>query len=369
MDRKRTLVKSFIALPVDGLIQELKLYQISRQGDVEPLKSLYFGGGTPSRLSSIMIRKIIEEIRRIYSFSPTTEVTLECNPEDLTTEYLTELLASGVNRISLGGQSFQNRLLRKLDRVHSASQLRSSIELIQEKIKVNWNLDLMFGIPGQEFDEFCSDLEEALKARPDHLSLYGLEIHEQTPYGKDPTISVLHRDQPELMSQMYLKGVQMAEGEGLIQYEISNFARKDKQSQSNLGIWNGKPYLGLGCGAHSFDGHKRWANKKSMRLYLNSLKNSEAPRAFEEKLSRIQQASEMLMLSLRRPGGLDLNKWHRDFSLHKENIQACLERLVQEDLAIWESPRFRLTPKGMLLADAITRELLPSVHQEEIEDS
>ena len=353
----------------DALLQELKLSLGFRGSNLGPLKSLYFGGGTPSRLGLPMVRKILEGIREFYSFSPASEVTLECNPEDLTPEYLKGLLESGVNRISLGGQSFNDELLKRLGRTHTAKQLRSAIELLQKSRKANWNLDLMFGIPGQGFEGFCSDLEEALNARPDHLSLYGLEVHERTPFGHDPSVGKWHRDHPDLMGRMYLKGVQMAELEGLIQYEVSNFARKGKQSRSNLGVWDGEPYLGLGCGAHSFDGCRRWENRKSIRVYLESLKNFEAPRGFEEKLSSIQQASEMLMLSLRRPSGLDLEKWRIDFGLDEEDSESCLERLLLEGLVVWESPRLRLTPEGMLFADAITRELMPSGRRLDADDS
>ena len=191
----------------DALLQELKLSLGFLSRDLRPLKSLYFGGGTPSRLGLPIVRKILEGIREFYSFSRVSEVTLECNPEDLTPEYLKGLLESEINRISLGGQSFHDDLLKRLGRTHTAEQLRSANKLQQNSRNVNWNLDLIFGIPGQGFEGFCSDLEEALNARPDHLSLYGLEVHERTPFGHDPSVGKWHRDHPDLIGRMYLEGV------------------------------------------------------------------------------------------------------------------------------------------------------------------
>ena len=345
---------------INTLLQELTLSLDEENPKQLPLEAVYFGGGTPSRLTVSELEWLLRGIQRQWEFSPEVEITLECNPEDVTRETLQGWLAAGFNRFSIGGQSFQDSLLKKLGRVHNAEQLRSALDCFHQENVGNWNLDLMFGIPGQTMEDFSQDLEESLANDPNHLSLYGLEIHPGTPFFHDQQIREMQSERSELERELYLQALHKTASMSLIQYEVSNFAKADFQSRSNLKVWDGQPYLGLGCGAHSFDGVNRWGNVRSMRKYMESVGREEPPRDFMETPTRLQQASERLMLSLRRPEGLNILSWQEEFqiglSLEQKNQ---MEKLKDQDLVSWESPILKLTTEGMLLADAITAELMP----------
>ena len=345
---------------ISTLLQELTLSLDEENPEHLPLEAIYFGGGTPSRLTVSELEWLLRGIQRQWKFSAEVEITLECNPEDVTREALQGWLAAGFNRFSIGGQSFQYPLLKKLGRVHNAAQLRSALNCFHQENLGNWNLDLMFGIPGQTMEDFSEDLEESLANDPNHLSLYGLEIHPGTPFFHDQQIREMQSERSVLERELYLQALHKTASMSLIQYEVSNFAKADFQSRSNLQVWDGEPYLGLGCGAHSFDGVNRWGNVRSMRKYMESVGREEPPRDFMETPTRLQQASERLMLSLRRPEGLNILSWQEEFqiglSLEQKNQ---MEKLKDQDLVSWESPILKLTTEGMLLADAITAELMP----------
>ena len=345
---------------INTLLQELTLSLDEENPEHLPLEAIYFGGGTPSRLTVSELEWLLRGIQRRWEFSAEVEITLECNPEDVTREALQGWLGAGFNRFSIGGQSFQDPLLKKPGRIHNAAQLRSALECFHQENVGNWNLDLMFGIPGQTMEDFSQDLEESLENEPNHLSLYGLEIHPGTPFFHDQQIREMQSERSELERELYLQALHKTASMSLIQYEVSNFAKADFQSRSNLKVWDGQPYLGLGCGAHSFDGVNRWGNVRSMRKYMESVGREEPPRDFMETPTRLQQASERLMLSLRRPEGLNILSWQEEFqiglSLEQKNQ---MEKLKDQDLVSWESPILKLTTEGMLLADAITAELMP----------
>ena len=345
---------------INTLLQELTLSLDEENPEHLPLEAIYFGGGTPSRLTVCELEWLLRGIRLQWEFSAEVEITLECNPEDVTREALQGWLAAGFNRFSIGGQSFHDPLLKKLGRVHNAAQLRSALDCFHQENVGNWNLDLMFGIPGQTMEDFSQDLEESLANDPNHLSLYGLEIHPGTPFFHDQQIREMQSERSELERELYLQALHKTASMSLIQYEVSNFAKADFQSRSNLKVWDGQPYLGLGCGAHSFDGVNRWGNVRSMRKYMESVGREEPPRDFMETPTRFQLASERLMLSLRRPEGLNILSWQEEFqiclSLEQKNQ---MEKLKNQDLVSWESPILKLTTEGMLLADAITAELMP----------
>ncbi len=345
---------------LEALLDELEFSLGDSTHGRSSLDSVYFGGGTPSRLTVEELKLLLKGIHKRWPFDPEVEITMECNPEDVNQESIKGWLHSGINRFSLGGQSFQDLLLKKLGRVHNAEQLRSAINCFQKEKLENWNLDLMFGIPGQILSEFNLDLDEALNSDPNHLSLYGLEVHPGTPYFHDSEVRKWKERASELEQQFYLKAVECTASKGLQQYEISNFARTGFQSRSNLRVWDGSPYLGLGCGAHSFDGVQRWGNLKSMRRYLEKIRQKEVPRDFTERPNLRQQAGETLMLALRRPEGLDFQAWQNRFGLTCNSVKKFqLETLAEKKLISWEPPNLRLTSKGMLLADAITSELMP----------
>ena len=328
------------------------------------LESIYFGGGTPSRLMIPEVSLLLGEIRNYFPSSDQIEISFEMNPEDVTPEYLNGLAENGVTRLSLGGQSFNDSTLKKLGRCHSALELRESITAIVNSPINNWNLDLMFGIPEQSISMFKKDVEEALARDPSHISMYGLEIHERTPFGQNKQFRKWESEHQEQFEEMYLWATEHMEKAGLFQYEVSNFSKISMEGRNNLVVWSGQEYLGFGVGAHSYYHQTRWGNKRSLSTYLKHLDANEWPVDFKEQLFAEQLAAESLMLGLRQCKGFNIKDWQRRFGLQWQKQQLdFVQELCDEGRAFWEDQHLCLTPKGMLLADKITVELLPTIRR------
>ena len=324
------------------------------------LESIYFGGGTPSSLTIPEVELLLSQVRNCFPCSDQVEISFEMNPEDVNPEYLSGLAEIGINRLSLGGQSFQSLTLKKLGRIHSGLELRKAVKAIANSAIENWNLDLMFGIPEQSIAMFKNDVEEALSYNPSHISLYGLEIHEKTPFGKNKQIRKWDTEHQQQFEEMYLWANARLIQARLFQYEVSNFSLKTKEGRNNLLVWSGNEYLGFGVGAHSYLSQTRWGNKRSLNTYLKDLEHNSWPVDFEEQLQVNEQAAESLMLALRQPKGVNIEQWQKRFGLQWKKQQLDLvEELCTAGRAFWKGQHLCLTAKGMLLADRITVELMP----------
>ena len=324
------------------------------------LKSIYIGGGTPSCLTISEVSVLLTKVRENFPWSDQIEISFEMNPDDVNPEYLSGLSDIGVNRLSLGGQSFQSSTLHKLGRCHTVADLRNAISVIANSSFDNWNLDLMFGIPEQGIAMFKNDVEEALRYEPSHISLYGLEIHERTPFGNNPQIRKWELEHLDQFEEMYLWATDYLEKAGLFQYEISNFSKKTNEGRQNLLVWSGQEYFGFGVGAHSYHRGTRWGNVRSIRTYLKHLGQNTWPTEFIEQLSEKQLAVEFLMLGLRQCEGINIKEWQTRFGLHLQYQQLkFVQELCGDGRAFWEGQHLCLTPKGMLLADRITVQLMP----------
>ena len=341
-----------------GLLQELRL-RLNPAAEPLALDALYLGGGTPSRMTVAELERLFCGLRQELTIAPHAEVAFELNPEDVDPNKLSGLQALGITRLSLGAQSFHDETLKRLGRIHNVRQLRKALEIIQDSGFKNWNLDLMFGVPGQSHAQFLEDVEEVLHWQPTHVSLYGLEVHDATPFSRDSEIQSWAEGHHPEFTEMYLAGVERLEATGLQQYEVSNFARPGSVGRQNLRVWDGEPYLGLGTGAHSFVKGSRWGNLRALQRYLDAVNSATLPEAFRETPDRPQQASEWLMLQLRRVAGLDLEAWREHFEIAPPLPNQLLERLHATGKALWTPPHLRLTPSGFLLADGITAQLLP----------
>jgi oxygen-independent coproporphyrinogen-3 oxidase len=326
----------------------------------ELLESIYFGGGTPSSLTISEVELLLSQVRNCFPCSDQVEISFEMNPEDVNPEYLSGLAEIGVNRLSLGGQSFQTLTLKNLGRIHSGLELRKAVKAIANSAIENWSLDLMFGIPEQSIAMFKNDVEEALSYNPSHISLYGLEIHEKTPFGKNKQIRKWDTEHQQQFEEMYLWANARLIQARLFQYEVSNFSLKTKEGRNNLLVWSGNEYLGFGVGAHSYLSQTRWGNKRSLNTYLKDLEHNSWPVDFEEQLQVNEQASESLMLALRQPKGVNIEQWQKRFGLQWKKQQLDLvEELCTAGRAFRKGQHLCLTAKGMLLADRITVELMP----------
>ena len=323
------------------------------------LQSIYFGGGTPSSLSLEEVEIVLKGVRRHFHCSADTEISFEVNPEDATPAYIQGLTELGIGRISLGIQSFQKASLETLERNHSAQDSLRAVAALEESGVRNFNLDLMFGIPEQSMPEFENDLMTFLEHHPSHLSLYALDVEPRTPFAREKKVVEWVAQHEDLTWAMYLKAVKTLGAHGLAQYEVSNFARPGHESRSNLMVWSGKAYLGLGMGAHSYFERRRWSNHRSLKKYQRALEDRQWPVAFEEELSRVQRANEGLMLALRQVAGLSVPEWEKTFGMAwpRKNVEE-VEKLHEQGFARWDLPHLALLPEGMLLADEITARLM-----------
>ncbi len=323
------------------------------------LESLYIGGGTPTVLSSTEIIFLMQGIRQSWPHSRDCQISIECNPEDVKSDYLGTLLNSGVNRLSIGVQSFQQEFLQSLGRNHTVEHLHQNLIALRDVGWTNFNVDLMFGLPNQTLEQFQFDVKKALEWDPTHLSFYALELAEQTPYGKSERIRKSWQEAQEITTDMYLWATDYLENNGWEHYEVSNFAKPNCQSRMNQMVWNGSGYLGVGVGAHSYDGQSRWGNLRSLHRYLQLLEENCWPTAFSENLTDTEKANEFLMLQLRQTKGLSLKKWEGKFAPKNwmDTHFDLLRAWQREGLLNWMGDRIVLTKKGLLVADALTAEL------------
>ena len=342
-----------------SLNQEMERRAAQLEKELGELQSLYIGGGTPSSLSLEEVELLLKSIRSHFHCSANTEVSFEVNPEDATPGYIRGLIQLGIERISLGIQSFQNISLEILQRNHSAQDGLQAVTALKENGVRNFNLDLMFGIPEQSMDQFQNDVMTIIRQKSTHLSFYALDIEPRTPFAKQGKIVEWVGQHQDLTRSMYLWAVETLNARGLAQYEVSNFAKTGHESRSNLMVWSGKAYLGLGMGAHSYFRGCRWGNHRSLKSYQVALEKKQWPVAFREELSPVQQANEGLMLALRQVAGFSIASWQDTFGFPwPRRNQEVVAQLCEQGLVRWHPPHLALPPEGLMLADEITARLM-----------
>jgi len=322
----------------------------------EAIETVYFGGGTPSLLPVEYIKELLVQISNQFILSPDVEITLEANPEDLTRQKLVELKQAGVNRLSIGIQSFQDQVLQWMNRSHNAQQAWDSLNNAREVGFKNISLDLIFAVPHSDYmlDE---DLQRCLEFNPQHISTYNLTIETKTVFGHQLSQGTLEEVKQDQAADQYLRIISCLEQAGYQHYEVSNFCLPQQYSRHNQSYWERKPYLGIGPAAHSFDGVSRQYNIAHNHKYIQALENEQLP--FEqEDLNWQQQTSEIIMTGLRTSKGVSLNLIHEQFGydLLIEQADYC-QRLMEQGFAIVQENRLILTLKGKLIADQIAADL------------
>jgi len=319
------------------------------------LKTIYFGGGTPTIAPVHLIETIVNELR---PWSLKAEVTIEANPGTVTLEKLISLRRMGFNRLSLGVQSFDDDLLKQIGRVHTARQAVQAFELGSRAGFTNIGLDLIYALPGQTLKDWRKDLSQALSLLPRHISLYSLTYEKNTEIRKQKAEGRITPCDEETEADMYLEAVEKLDQAGLKRYEISNFAHQGFCSEHNINYWQAGDYLGYGAGAHSHQGRRRWSNIKNAKLYTRAVNQGKRPAAFREKLSPVQQRFEALFLGLRMTRGIDLKRYGLKFGASPlEHKPQVWQQWKKQGWAEWNDRSLRLTAKGLLLADSLAVEL------------
>jgi putative oxygen-independent coproporphyrinogen III oxidase len=326
---------------VDAVCQEAAIAAKDWSG--VPFASIFFGGGTPTTLPPDTIGTLIRSFREFFVFLPGAEITCEANPDTVDVSSLLSLRGSGVSRLSLGVQSFDTEVLASLQRLHSANSARRAYGAAREAGFNDVNLDLIYGAEDETLDSWRRTVEEAVALRPEHLSCYALTVEPNTMLGRQVAAGIARAPDPDRQADMYELACETLSSAGYVHYEVSNWALPGRECLHNLGYWEGRPYLGLGAGAHSFRAGRRWWNLRPPHQYMENVAGKGLPIGGEERIIGSEAELEALLLGLRLNRGVP-------GSLVPPEVA---EDLIGRGLARFRGTRFALTDRGMLLASEV----------------
>jgi oxygen-independent coproporphyrinogen-3 oxidase len=329
--------------------------EVNDGADTE-VDTIYFGGGTPSLLTPAQLSRILDSVRRSFDVAADAEVTMEMNPGTVTLEALRAFREEGINRASFGAQTFDDRELRRLGRTHTADDTRRTLALLRESGFMNVSFDLIAGLPEQTLEAWACNLDEALALRPEHLSLYLLEVHEGTPLAEQIRQGRYAAPDQDLAAEMYRALVERTRDVGYEQYEISNFCLPGRESRHNVKYWTGAPYFGFGCSAHSFDGRaSRWSNERDTRAYVSLIEEKGNAVVSREELDARDRSAEALFLGLRLlTRGVNLSEHRARFRRDvRADYAEDIARFDEAGLIELEGDVLRLTPAGALLSNEV----------------
>ena len=340
---------------IRALLKEIELR--SSNLDDETIATIYFGGGTPSLLSIDDINLILSSLNENYNISDSAEISFEANPDDITIEKLDGWKNAGINRLSIGIQSFIERDLKWMNRAHNASQAVSCIQLAKQAGFNNFSIDLIFGVPGLSNNEWQKNVQTAIDLQVPHISSYALTVEPKTALQKMIALKKKENVNTDIQADQFHILMRKMNEAGYEHYEISNFARPGFRSQHNSSYWQGEKYIGIGPSAHSYNGKERMWNNANNALYIQSLQQDIIP-SEKEILSESQKLNEYVMTSLRTMEGMDLLFIENNFSKKgRERIENLFNQKIKKENYFISSNKIILTNDGKLFADAIAVEL------------
>jgi oxygen-independent coproporphyrinogen III oxidase len=316
--------------------------------------SIYFGGGTPSIVPTDQISHILSECRKCFSVTEDCEISLEANPGAITEAQASVFLESGVNRISLGAQSFNDGELAAIGRIHNSDMIVESLHSLKKKGFLNINLDLMLGLPRQTAESWRRNLRKIVELSIPHISVYMLDLDDQSPLQSLVANGSVQIPEQDLVADLYLETIDCLSSHGYRQYEISNFSRPGFNCRHNLKYWTRQPVRGFGLGSHSFDGSGRHANNSEMDGYIHSIENGISPVTWSEPVSNVQAVEETLFLGLRLNRGIDwkiIRKLCTD--QQRAAFEGSFEKLASWGWIEWNDSVVRLTQQGMLFSNEV----------------
>lgn len=342
-----------------GRQESLPSYLCALKNEAEQYKgqkidTVYFGGGTPSILSSEQTCELLEFLQHNFKIARNAEISFECNPATVTKEKLKALKSAGINRISIGAQSLSDAVLDSLGRAHTLEQFEQAVELTREAGIQNFNFDLIFALPSQTLSAWQKTVKKALEYKPKHISCYSLTLSDKTPMGKLAKIGKLNLPDEEQERAMYHYLIKALEQEGIRQYEVSNFARSGFECRHNINYWQCGEYIGLGCAAHSYFQGARWHNAEDLDKYI--LQQDIV--CEREELSQDDKKLERIMLGFRMNDGIDIKKYNADFNIDFMLEYALPIKKCSEFLNIYDNKKIALNEKGFDLLDAIALEFI-----------
>ena len=341
---------------VEALCKEMEMENEKRKGKNEKLKTIYLGGGTPSQLTTEQLRQLFYNIYKVYG-RDAEEITIEMNPDDVTETYAEALPELGINRVSMGAQTFDNARLKFLHRRHRAEQVEQAVKRLRKAGIQNISIDLMYGFPDETLEDWKQDIKKALTLNVEHISAYCLMIEEGTVLYervKSEKVKVKNDKDEELERQMYELLIDQLTQAGYEHYEISNFARQGYRSRHNSSYWHDVPYIGLGAAAHSYDGACRSWNVADIRQYIAAIERGERPAEYET-LDEDTRYNDRVTVALRTSDGLDLT------TLSEKHRRYCLkeaQRYLSDGLLRLDENRLVLTRKGLFVSDMVMSGLI-----------
>lgn len=342
---------------VEALIAEARLRKAELNG--KPVKTLYMGGGTPSQLPLPLLARLIDGLKATLDLNAVQEFTLEANPDDVTPEWSAAVRALGVNRVSMGVQSFQDAVLRLVGRRHTARQAIDAVASLRHAGIDNISIDLIYGLPGQTLETWAESVRQAVDLRPQHISAYGLTYEPGTRLWQQRECGEVVEASEDQYLDMYRVLVGMLQMAGYEHYEISNFALPGYRSRHNSSYWNETPYLGLGAAAHSYDGTMRRSNPADLCGYIRRITSGQ-PACQVEDLAWWERYDERVMLGLRTADGVDAHRLRSDFGdkAWAHFVSEARRHIDAGNMICTDDGRYILTSEGIVLSDSVMRDLM-----------
>ena len=344
---------------VEALVREIHSYK-GTSFSVEPISSIYLGGGTPSLLNEKQLSEIFTALDSVFDLQP-LEITMELNPDDVTADYLKMIQGIGINRASMGVQSFHEDILTFMHRAHNRDEALKALELLQKTDFPAFTADLIYGNPGQTQEMLEKDIEQILKFDPPHISAYSLTVEPNTRLGKQVALGRINPPDDEEVAAHFELVQESLNRAGIIQYEVSNFSKPGKEALHNSNYWTHQNYLGFGPSAHSFwwNGKEanRWKNRSDIRRYLE--------KPVQESIDEVEQldltilAEERIMLGLRTVKGLSVKNLRDNYQYNlNRKQQAWIENQAEKRMLVFDDDRLALTPEGLRISDMLVVDLL-----------
>ena len=361
---KEYLVERYINVLIKEIIDVAtgnKLDYENGEDDLFKVNTIYIGGGTPSFIESRYIVSIINTIKTYFKIRENAEITLEANPGTVSKEKLQDYFNAGINRLSIGLQSTNDNLLKKIGRIHTYKDFLNTYKLARKIGFKNINADLMIGLPKQTIEDVEKAVNDLIKLGLEHISVYSLILEEGTVLEEQIRSGKLKLPEDEKEREMYWKVKNILEANGYIHYEISNFAKKGYESQHNLDCWRQKEYVGFGVAAHSYTNDVRYSNIENLEEYIENYENDKLEETFifNEKLTHNMKVKEYMMLGLRKLNGVSIQEFKEKFAANPIYVfKNELEKLVNEDLLEIDGDYIRLTKKGLDLANLVWEEFV-----------
>ena len=328
---------------VDALLEEISFFYKK-----EPLKTLYIGGGTPTVLNCEELSRIVSA----FNFESGAEITVEVNPETVDLGYLCDLKSFGINRLSVGVQSFDDKILKTIGRIHTSQKAVDTVFAARDAGFSNISLDFIYGLPDQGLDDFVSDLKKAAELEVSHISLYGLKIEEGCAFYLSRPQNIADDD---LQADMYLSAIDCLEKEGFTHYEVSNFCKDEKYSRHNLNYWEAKEYYGFGAAAHGYTDGFRYSNFAPLGKYMQNYKQKEMLHILTDK----EKLEESIFLGFRCKKGIDVSKINNAFNIDFEDkYKNILEKYKNSGHIAKTKDGYSLTDNGFLLSNIILSDFI-----------